>query len=56
MFGVIAFGFLGDSGYFQGLLWVLGWIYDCEDVARCFKGFWGIYGGFIKGLMFGLSR
>ena len=26
-----------------------GWIYECEGVARCFKGFWGIYWGFIWG-------
>ena len=32
-----------------------GWIYECEGLARCFKGFQGIYGGFFRGLTCSLS-
>ena len=27
-----------------------GWIYECEGDARSFMGFWGISGGFFRGL------
>ena len=33
-----------------------GGIYECEGVARCFKGFWGILGCFFRGLRCSLSR
>ena len=56
MFGVIVFGFLVFKVICRVIYGFWGWIYGCEGVIRCFKGFWGIYGGFFRGLRCGLSR
>ena len=54
MFGVIAFGFLGIIS--RVIYGFGGWIYECEGVTRCFKGFWGIYEGFFGGLRGSFGR
>ena len=47
----------GDLGLFIGFFMGFGgWIYECEGIARCFKGFWGISGDFFRDLRCGLSR
>ena len=43
----------GDLGLFLRLIFGFwGWIYECEGIASCFKGFWG---GFFRGLTCSLS-
>ena len=55
MIGLIAFGFLGFKVIYRVIYGFWGWIHECEGVTRCLKGFWGIYGGFFRGLICGLS-
>ena len=50
VWGDIHLGFWGFKVISRVIYGFWGWIYECEGDARSFKGFWGIFGGFFRGL------
>ena len=47
---IVCWVFWGFEVIYRVIYWFWGWIYECEGVARCFKGFGGISRGFTLGV------
>ena len=56
MFWGLRLGFWVFKVDFRVIYGFWDWIYECEGVTRCFKGFWGIYVGLFGGLRGSFGR